>query len=50
MLEIYRENLSDLLRTDKVDLKIKETAKKGIYVSGLSWHDVTNSTELTDII
>lgn len=36
MLEIYKENLHDLLNTDKVDLKIKESPIKGIYVEGLT--------------
>ena len=43
MLEIYKENLYDLLAGDKmvsdkpaVDLKIKENPRRGIYVEGLT--------------
>ena len=43
MLEIYKENLFDLLAGDKmvsdkpaVDLKIKENPRRGIYVEGLT--------------
>lgn len=36
MLEIYKENLYDLLSINKVDLKIKESPIKGIYVEGLN--------------
>ncbi|KRX06862.1 P-loop containing nucleoside triphosphate hydrolase [Pseudocohnilembus persalinus] len=50
MLEIYREQLSDLMDSEKSDLKIKETPKRGVYVSGLSSNEVSNSQELLDII
>jgi len=36
MMEIYKENLHDLLNQQKVDLKIKESPLKGIYVEGLN--------------
>jgi kinesin family protein 5 len=36
MLEIYKENLFDLLSLNKSDLKIKEAPNKGIYVEGLT--------------
>ena len=38
MMEIYRENLSDLLNSslEKEDLKIKESPAKGIYIQGLT--------------
>ncbi len=36
ILEIYRETLCDLLCSDRNDLKIKESATKGIYVEGLT--------------
>lgn len=35
-LQIYNENISDLLKTDKVNLQIRENSKKGVYVEGLS--------------
>lgn len=36
MLEIYKENLHDLLSINKTDLKIKESPVRGIYVEGLN--------------
>ncbi len=36
MLEIYKENLFDLLSVQKQDLKIKESTTRGIYVEGLT--------------
>lgn len=36
MLEIYKETLFDLLSVNRSDLKIKESASRGIYVEGLS--------------
>ena len=36
MLEIYKENLFDLLSINRPDLKIKENPKKGIYVENLT--------------
>ena len=37
ILEIYKENLRDLLRDEEVQhLKIKESPTKGIYVDGLT--------------
>lgn len=35
MLEIYQEDLRDLLTDESVDLKIKESPSRGIYVEGL---------------
>jgi len=36
MLEIYKETLFDLLSVNRADLRIKESASRGIYVEGLS--------------
>ena len=36
MLEIYKENLYDLLNNRANDLKIKENPQRGIYVEGLN--------------
>jgi len=36
MLEIYKETLFDLLSVNRPDLKIKESATRGIYVEGLT--------------
>jgi hypothetical protein len=35
-LQIYNENISDLLRTERNQLNIREDKKKGLYVEGLS--------------
>ena len=46
MLEIYNEDLRDLLNEDPVELKIKECPKKGIYVDGLSENAIISEQEL----
>eukprot|EP00360_Condylostoma_magnum_P000774 CAMPEP_0168314124 /NCGR_PEP_ID=MMETSP0210-20121227/6516_1 /TAXON_ID=40633 /ORGANISM="Condylostoma magnum, Strain COL2" /LENGTH=87 /DNA_ID=CAMNT_0008279145 /DNA_START=327 /DNA_END=590 /DNA_ORIENTATION=+ len=46
MLEIYREELKDLLSPEPVELKIKQDGKKGIYVEGLTDVSVINEDEL----
>ena len=35
-VQIYNENISDLLKTDRVSLQIREEKKKGVFVEGLS--------------
>lgn len=50
MLEIYKENLYDLLSTQRVDLKIKESPSKGIYVEGLNQINVGSQEELFDVL
>jgi kinesin family protein 5 len=46
MLEIYKENLRDLLTDDPVELKIKESPIRGIYVEGLSEYSIVSEEEL----
>ena len=46
MLEIYKENLRDLLTDECVELKIKESRQKGIYVEGLFESPVISDEEL----
>jgi len=46
MLEIYKENLRDLLTDDPLELKIKESPQKGVYVDGLSDYPVGCEEEL----
>lgn len=50
MLEIYKENLYDLLAGDKMvgdktkeELKIKENPRRGIYVEGLTEEVITTT-------
>ncbi len=46
MLEIYMEHLRDLLTDDTVELKIKESPIRGIYVDGLSELALESEEEL----
>ena len=57
MLEIYKENLYDLLAGDKLvgdgvarELKIKENPRRGIYVEGLTEEDVGSPEELMELL
>lgn len=52
MLEIYKENLYDLLNPeiDTKDLKIKETKDKQVYVKGLTEEYITNVEEFLMLI
>jgi len=46
ILELYKENLKDLLAEQPMDLRIKESPEKGIYVEGLSIIPITSQNEL----
>lgn len=46
MLEIYKENLRDLLIDEQRDLKILETPQKGVYVDGLAEMPATSEEEI----
>ena len=46
MLEIYKENLRDLLADERIELKIKESPEKGIYVEGLRDMAIGSQEEL----
>ena len=35
-LQIYNDNISDLLKIERQNLNIREDKKKGVYVEGLS--------------
>lgn len=50
MLEIYKENLRDLLETSPKSLKIKECPRKGIYVQGLTQVCVTSERDMLEVI
>ncbi|KRX02482.1 P-loop containing nucleoside triphosphate hydrolase [Pseudocohnilembus persalinus] len=49
-LQIYNEVISDLLRTDRTGLQVREDKKRGIYVEGLSEWAVRNPTEIFSLI
>jgi len=46
MIEIYKENLNDLLTDEYTDLKIKESPIHGVYVEGLCEIPITSEEEL----
>ncbi len=35
-IQIYNEVISDLLRTEKKNLQIREDMRKGVYIEGVS--------------
>jgi kinesin family protein 15 len=42
MLEIYNENITDLLNPNATNLQIREDIKRGCYVEDLSEHSIQN--------
>ena len=49
-LEIYMENVKDLLSTDKLNLKVRETPARGVWVEGLTEEFVTNEAEVLELL
>ena len=49
-LQIYNENISDLLKTDKTNLVIREEKKKGVYVEGLSEWAVRSPSDIYTLL
>lgn len=49
-LQIYKENITDLLINSKTTLAIREDKKKGIWVEGLSEWPVTRTEEVIDLL
>lgn len=49
-LQIYNEYISDLLRTDRINLHIREDKKKGVYVEGLSEWAVRSPNEIYSLM
>lgn len=49
-LQIYNENISDLLRTDRTNLHIREDKKKGVYVDNLSEWAVRTPNEIYSLM
>ena len=49
-LQIYNEVISDLLRSDRQNLHIREDKKRGVFVDGLSEWAVRNPTEIYSLI
>ncbi|KAG0547577.1 hypothetical protein BDA96_01G092400 [Sorghum bicolor] len=44
-LEIYNEQILDLLNPNSVNLQIREDARKGIHVESLTEHEISNARE-----
>ena len=49
-LQIYNESISDLLRTDRTGLQIREDRKKGVFVEGLSEWAVRSPNEIYSLM
>ena len=49
-LQIYNETVSDLLRTDRTGLQIREDRKKGVFVEGLSEWAVRSPSEIYSLM
>lgn len=50
MLEIYKENLRDLLQAQPINLKIKQCPRRGIYVSGLTEVCITSEKDMLELL
>lgn len=49
-LQIYNENISDLLKNDRSHLSIREDKKKGVFVEGLSEWAVRSPMEIFSLM
>jgi kinesin family protein 15 len=49
-LEIYNEQIMDLLDPSQQNLHIREDIKKGVYVEGLNEEVVNNSIDMLNLI
>ena len=50
MIEIYKENIHDLLNHEADNLQIKEEKHRGIYIKDLTEYSVVCEQELLEII
>ncbi|CAI2377981.1 unnamed protein product [Moneuplotes crassus] len=50
MAEIYMEKIRDLLDETKVDLKVKQSSEKGIYIDNLTERYIGSSSEVYEIM
>ena len=48
-LEIYNENVFDLLDAASRGLHLRENIKKGVFVDGIIEHPVTNASEAYEV-
>jgi kinesin family protein 3/17 len=49
-LQIYNESISDLLKSDRVSLQIREDKRKGVFVEGLSEWAVRTPAEIYNLL
>jgi hypothetical protein len=49
-LQIYNENISDLLKTERTSLTIREDKKRGVFVEGLSEWAVRTPMEIYSLM
>lgn len=49
-LQIYNENISDLLKTERTSLQIREDKKRGVFVEGLSEWAVRSPFEIYSLM
>ncbi len=49
-IQIYNEVISDLLRNDKKNLQIREDARKGVYIEGVSEWAVVRPQEILELM
>lgn len=49
-LQIYNETISDLLKTDRSSLSIREDKKRGVFVEGLSEWAVRTPIEIYSLM
>ena len=49
-VEVYRENIRDLLDPSKSKLEVRESAQAGVYVDGLSEEYVTDVEDVLDVL
>ena len=50
MLQIYNDNISDLLKEGRANLGVREDKKRGVYVDGLSEWVVRSPAEIYDLM
>ncbi|XP_072976598.1 kinesin-like protein KIN-12E isoform X5 [Typha angustifolia] len=49
-LEIYNEQITDLLEPSSTNLQLREDMKKGVYVENLSEHDVSSVKDVVELL
>lgn len=50
VVEIYNEKIRDLLDNNKINLRLRETGKKGFYIQNLTEIYVTNEQDIMSLL